>query len=237
MRHARKLVLFAMLAIAATAQIVPSAFAQTEPELHNQAPRILAAQEVHGANDVACPAVTPSPPPNPGPNATTGGCVQHYSAQNVLWTGHPAGGAEVLHSTCDVEFDVRLDAAGEGYATHPEITQGSAGTCDRAPCVGANGEGRAWTIHMQETEVAGQGAREEMVLLTCTFNVSTPETPFHCEFTIPISQTAPHRYRWAAIDVAGHGSPCGWTGTFDQEAALGGTCEQQADQNVEIRHT
>ena len=38
MRIARTLTLLAMLALAATALAAPSAFAQSEPELHNQAP-------------------------------------------------------------------------------------------------------------------------------------------------------------------------------------------------------
>jgi hypothetical protein len=243
MRIARKLTLLAMLAIAATALAAPSAFAQTEPELHNQAPRLLAAQEVHAANDVACPAVTPSPPPNPGPLVTVGGCRLHYLATTVVLSAHlSAGGTEVVVSTCDVEFDVRLDGAAEGYIAHQEFTQGATGTCTRRACgqvTPPTSEGRAYTVYGQETEVAGQGPREELVALFCTEDLANPVAS-HCEVTVPFAQTATHRYQFTASDVSGHGAVfphCELTGTFNQEATLQTTGEAQAEQNIEIRHT
>ncbi|HYI99553.1 MAG TPA: hypothetical protein VEX36_07760 [Thermoleophilaceae bacterium] len=241
MRIARKLTLLAMLAIAATALAAPSAFAQTEPELHNQTPRLLAAQEVHAGADIACPAVTPTPPPNPGPLVTAGGCRQHYSALNVVLSAHlSAGGTEVVVSTCNVEFDIRIDAAAEGYIAHQEFTQGTEGTCTRRACgqvTPPTSEGRAYTIYGQETEVAGQGPREAMVALFCTEDLVNPVAS-HCEVTVPFTQTATHRYQFLANDVSGHGTAfphCELTGTFSQET-LGTTGEGQTEQNVEIRH-
>lgn len=240
MRLARKLTLLALLAIGGAALAAPPALAQVEPELHNQTPRLIVQQEVHGAADVNCPPVTPSPPPDPSPNTTGGGCRQHYSASNVDLVGHlSAGGTEVLASTCNFEFDLRLDAAGEGWINHQEMTPGTTGQCTRAPCGIVNGEGRAWTTYLQETEVAGQGPRESVVMLTCTAPIADPTQIAHCEVTIPISQASTHRYRWTAADVSGHGAAfphCEWTGTFDQEAALGATCEEQMEQNIEVRH-
>jgi hypothetical protein len=241
MRIARKLTLLATLAIAATALAAPTAFAQTEPESHNQTPRILVAQEVHAANDIACPAIAPTPPPLVSPTVTSGGCRVHYSATGLLISAHlSAGGTEVPITTCDFEFDLRLDSAGEGWLSHQEFTGGAA--CTRRACgqiTPPTSEGRAWTVYMQETEIAGQGPRENMVFLFCTEALDGSGAS-HCELTIPISQTATHRYQFTATDVSGHGTlfpHCEWSGTFNQEAALGTTGEGQAEQNIEIRHT
>jgi hypothetical protein len=243
MRLALKPPLLVTLAIAASALAAPVAFAQVEPELHNQTPRVLVAQEVHAANDIACPAVAPSPPPAVAPTVTSGGCRLHISASNLAWSVHlSAGGTEVPISTCDFEFDARLDAAGEGWISHQEMTQSAGGTCTRRACgqiTPPTSEGRAWTIYLQETEVAGQGPRETMVLLLCTEALDGTGAS-HCEFTIPVSQTATHRYQLTAADVSGHGSAfphCEWNATFNQEAVLGTTGEGQLEQNVEIRHT
>jgi hypothetical protein len=243
MRTVRKLTLLAMLAIPATALAAPSAFAQTEPELHNQAPRLLVTQEVHAANDVACPAVTPSPPPNPGPLVTVGGCRGHYTATAVVLSAHlSAGGTEVVVSTCDVEVDKRGDSAGEGYVVHQEFTQGATGICARKACgqvTPPTSEGRAYTAYGQETEVAGQGPPEEVVVLFCTEDLANPVAS-HCEVIIPFTQGATHRYSFIANDVSGHGAVfphCELTGTFNQEATLQTTGEAQAEQNIEIRHT
>jgi hypothetical protein len=242
MRTARKATLLAMLAIAATALAAPSAFAQTEPELHPQAPRIAASQEIHGAADAACPAVTPNPPVAVSPTSTAGGCRMHITAPNVVLTAHlSAGGTEVTVNTCNLEFDRRIDPDGEGWISHHEFTQGAVGTCTRRACgqlTPPTSEGRAWTVYLQETEVAGQGPRESMTFLFCTENLDGT-SPAHCEITIPMSQLSLHRYRFTANDVSGHGTAfphCEWTATFDEEAVLGTTGEAQAEQRVEIRH-
>ncbi|HYI99603.1 MAG TPA: hypothetical protein VEX36_08015 [Thermoleophilaceae bacterium] len=242
MRIARKLTLLAMLAITATALAAPSAFAQVEPELHNQTPRLIVAQEVHAGADIACPAVTPTPPPSPGPLVTAGGCRVHTSAPNVVLSTHlSAGGTEVVVSSCNVEFDKRVDNAGEGYAVHHEFTPGTQGTCTRRACgqvTPPTSEGRAWTGYGQETEVVGQGPREQVVALFCTEDISNP-IPAHCEVTAAVTQTATHRYQIVANDVSGHGAAfphCEITGVFTQEAVLQTTGEGQLEQNVEIRH-
>jgi hypothetical protein len=242
MRNARKLTLLATLALAATALAAPSALAQVEPELHNQAPRIAASQEIHGAADAVCPPVTPNPPVAVSPTSTSGGCRQHMSGPNVVLTAHlTAGGTEVSVTTCNFEFDRRIDPDGEGWISHQEFTPGTVGTCTRRACgqvTPPTSEGRGWTFYVQETEVAGQGPRESMIVLLCTESIDGSGTA-HCEITIPISQLSLHRYRFTAADVSGHGTVfphCEWTGTFDEEAVLGTTGEAQAEQRVEIRH-
>jgi hypothetical protein len=242
MRVARKLTLLAALAIAAMALAAPPALAQTEPEVHASVPRLVAVQEVHAATDTACPAVTPSPPPVLSPMMTGGGCRQHYTAPDVVLVSHlSAGGAEVTLSVCSIEFDMRLDSGAEGWISHQELT-GPPNACTRKACGQVTppiSEGRAWTVYLQEGEVAGQGPVEQMVLLLCTEDLATPG-PSHCEVTIPMSQAAPHRYRFTAGDVIGHAAAfprCELTGTFDREAVLQNTGEAQAEQSVEIRHT
>jgi hypothetical protein len=245
MRLARKLTLLAMLALASSALAAPSAFAQTEPELHNQTPRILVAQEVHANTDIACPGITPTPPPAVSPTVTTGGCRQHYTAPNVPLIAHlSAGGTEVTVLTCDWEFDIRFDAAGEGWITHQEFTQGTVGTCTRRSCgqlAPPTDEGRAYTVYLQEREVAGVGPREEAVFLFCTQQLADPPgAASHCEVTVPFFQSSQHRYTFTATDVSGHGTlfpHCELTGTFTQEAVIGTSGEGNLEQNVEIRHT
>ncbi|HYJ00276.1 MAG TPA: hypothetical protein VEX36_11465 [Thermoleophilaceae bacterium] len=239
---APKPTLLVVLAIAATALAVPSALAQTEPELHNQTPRLIVQQEVHAGADVNCPLVTPTPPPAASPTVTAGGCRQHYWAPDLVWVGHlTAGGTEAVLLTCALEFDIRLDAAGEGWISHQEFTpQSGGGPCDILPCGSFDGEGRAWTTYMQESAVVGQEPSESMVILLCIAPVNNPSNSIHCEITVPMSQVATHRHRFGPTDVSGHGTmfpSCELTFTLDREQALGTTGEGQLEQNVEVRHT
>ena len=248
MRIARKLTLLAMLAIAAAAFAAPSAFAQssTEPEAHNQTPRLIVQQEVHAANDVNCPLVGPSPPVAPPalpPLAATGGCRAHVaSVGTVPLTQHDALGNEAVVTNCTVEFDLRIDVAGEGYLTHQEFT-GPAGVCNTKPCGQVTPpatEGRIWSFFTFESEVAGSTDRERMTFLYCIEPI-TGGAASHCEVTVPFSQPTTHRYRFTAADVAGHApagtAHCELTGTFDVEATPGTNGENLAEQNIEVRHT
>jgi hypothetical protein len=239
MRPVRKLPMAALLAIVAMALIAPSAAGQFEPLLHNQAPQLLVDNEISG-QDPACPEdITPTPAPNPGPFVTTGGCILHVVSVQ------PAGMNQVVHingvpasiSTCGVEFDVRIDKLGEGYATHHEFT-GSAEVCTQKPCgqPAPGGEGRAWSFFMREL---GSEPRERLVILMCTEHINGMGGPRHCELTMPVSATSLHRYRLSAVDLAGHGSVsprCELNGTFDVETTTGTTPEGLTEQNVEIRH-
>ena len=241
MRIARKLTLLAMLALAATALAAPSAFGQeTEPELHNQAPRLIAAQEVHAAADVACPAVVPTPPVAVSPTVTSGGCRVHVNSVGgvPLFAHLSAGGTEVQISNCAVEFDIRIDAAAEGWIAHQEFTGGA--ECTKRACgqvTPPTSEGRAYSFHMAEVEPPAR--TENAVVLFCTENLDGSQAS-HCEVTFPLSQPTTHRYRFSGTDISGHGTffpHCELTGTFDVEAALGTSGEGQAEQNIEIRHT
>ena len=244
MRIARTLTLLAMLAIAASALAAPSAFAQTEPLAHNQTPLLSIQQEVHGAADANCPLVTPSPAPSPGPLVTAGGCRIHVSAPIVeLWAHLSPGGSEVLVSTCNLEFDMRLDATGEGYMAHQELTASAQGQCTRRACgqvTPPTSEGRAWSVFLRETEPA---PTERLTFLSCIEALDGTGAS-HCEFTVTGTEPTPHAYRFTVADASGHGTSfphCEWgsqstPGVFGTEAVLGTTGEAQAEQRIEIRH-
>jgi hypothetical protein len=240
MRVTRKFTLLALLALAATGLAAPISFAQTEPLAHNQAPRLIVQQEVHAGTDLNCPVVTPTPAPNPGPLSTSGGCRMHVAGANIAQSEHlTAGGTEVLVSNCTVEFHMRLDADGEGYASHQEFT-GDPATCTKKPCGQVTPpitEGRAFSVYLQETEPA---PRERIVFLFCLENRDGSGAASHCEATLTVSEPTRHRYQFVAVDASGHGAVfphCEWNGTLDTEAALEASCEHQNEQSIEIRHS
>jgi hypothetical protein len=240
MRIARKFGLFVTLLVAATALVVSSASGQAEPLAHNQTPQLIVQAEVHDEADFSCPAVTPFPPPNPGPTGTSGGCRMHVVGTNIQFSEHlSAGGLEVPLSICTVEFDVRIDAAGEGYLSHHELT-GDPAVCTKKACgqmTPPTAEGRAWSFFLQEAEPA---PRERAVILFCLENRDGSGDASHCEVTLPVSQPTAHRYQFAATDTSGHGGTfpdCELDGTFNTEAGLEASCEGQVEQSVEIRHT
>ena len=243
MRLARKLTLLAVMAIAAMAVAAPSAFAQTEPLAHDQdTGGVIVNQEPAGT---ACPAVTPvAPPATPEVFAAAGGCRVHISGTAIVLTAHVFG-IESTDSTCNVEMDMRVDSGGEGWLSHLEFTQGATGTCTRRAChqteagtppPTGQSEGRPWGFYGDET---GPGT-EVIRALFCVEPRGNPNGALtHCDITLPLTQTAVHRYR-----VIGTDTPCSGTagfrgeitGTLAVEAALGTTGEGQAEQNVEIAH-
>jgi hypothetical protein len=242
MHHALRPIQLFVLAIATMALAAPAALAQTEPLTHSSSPRLIAKQEVHGAPDFNCTLVGPSPPPPLSPIVTVGGCRVHTAAPSVVVTSHlNAGGVEVGVSTCAWEFDMRVDSTGEGYLAHHELT-GPLATCTQRACgqtAPPTSEGRAWSMFMEETEVAGLGPRESLVMLFCLENRADGANPSHCEARIPITHPVLHRYRFTAVDVSGHGPAfphCEISATFDAEAALEVTGEAQAEQRMEIAH-
>jgi hypothetical protein len=247
MRIARKLTLLAMLALAAAALAAPSAFAQTEPLVHNQNPQIIVQAEVHGTTDTNCSEVAPSPAPVPSPLISAGGCITHASATSVqLWAHLSAGGTEVLVSNCDFEFDMRIDSAGEGYLTHQEFTaptSGGGGSCTRRACgqvTPPTSEGRAWSFFMRESEPA---PTERLTFLFCTEPIAGGAAS-HCEVTIPIEEPSAHAYRFVMTDVSGHGTffphcefgSAASPAQFNTEAVLGTTNEGSPEQRLEVRH-
>ena len=240
MTFVQKLMLLAMLALAATIAAVPAAFAQTEPLAHNQNPQLIGQQEIHGAPDTACPAVSPTPAPAVSPTVTSGGCRMHFTGTNVALSAHlSAGGAEIVVSTCNVEFDARLDAAAEGYLVHQEFTQGTSGSCTRRACgqlTPPTSEGRAYSFFIREVEPEPS---EQGTALFCTETLDG-QGATHCEVTAPVLAPVRHEAQLSVNDVSGHGTSfphCEISGVFNTEATLGTSGEGQLEQRLEVRHS
>ena len=238
MRLARKLTLLVMAAMSVAALVAPQAFAQ-EPLVHNQNPELEARVEPGGT---LCPPVTPSPAPVPGPTATAGGCRVHARGLNIVLVAHIFG-FESVDSTCDTEFDARLDGSAEGYLTHAEITQGTQGTCTRRPCGSTSPgvEGRAWSGFGRERGAVTP--REGITVLFCLWGLEN-QTNTHCEVTIPFTETeggvaTNHRYHFIANDTPCHGT-AGFrgelTGEWNTEMVSEINGEMQDEQRVEVNH-
>ncbi|HYI99583.1 MAG TPA: hypothetical protein VEX36_07915 [Thermoleophilaceae bacterium] len=250
MRLARKLMLLAVMAIAAMALAAPSAFAQHGPETEPLA--LPANTDLSVAAEPAgtpCGNVFPSPPPaSTGVFGTSGGCLVHGGAANVVLSGHLFG-IELVDSTCNVEFDLRVSGTATGYLTHQEFTQGTAGTCTRRPCdypvapneepVFPQNESRPWRAFARELNVSP--GNEAINVLFCVENrhsLTPRANPRHCNIVVPFVETTNHRYTFTANDREGStnsGSRCELTGTFTTEATQLAGGESTRSQ-VEINH-
>jgi hypothetical protein len=239
MRLALKLILFGTLAIAATALAVPPTLAQTEPLAHHTVPGVQIRGEPTGT---PCPAVTI----NPSRTIAAGGCVVHLGGPNLVQFAHVFG-IESVQSTCNMEVDLRIDADGEGFYTHQEITPAPQGTCTRRPCGSlATGEGRPWEFSVRETGPVSPPLG--MTLLFCleTFNPGPPvwhsNDPTHCEVDLAMIESTNHRYRLGSstVDADGHGQPdfrCEFRGVLNIEATqVGPSGEGQSRTQVEVNH-
>lgn len=230
MHTIRKFALVATAAGIVMALAAPVASGQ-EPLSHTQSPDLTATAESTGA---PCPAVSPSPAPSPAPLSISGGCLIHGSGANIFLVAHVFG-IESVDSTCNWEFNGRLDSSGEGYLSHVEMTQGTAGTCSRRPCGSSmHPEGRAWSIYGRETI---PGTRQ-LTLLFCTWQTGHM-TNTHCEVSVPFTEPTNHRYTITANDSACHGvagSRGELSGTWNLETALNLGFEG-FPQHVEINHT
>jgi hypothetical protein len=245
MRLARKLVLLAMMAIAAMAVVAPSAFAQNEPLVHNQDPQAEVRAEPGGG---LCPAVTPAPPAPATPEVFTtgGGCRLHITGPDIVLTAHVFG-IESTDSTCDVEFDMRVDGQGEGYLSHFEFTPTASGqgTCTRRACHQSEAgtppptgqsEGRPWGFWGREVATGA-------INITALFCVEPRGNPngaeTHCQIVLPLTEIANHHYR-----VVGNDTPCAGTagfrgeitGTLEAEEPPFNSSPEGAYSEVEINH-
>ena len=241
MRLARKLMLLAVMALAAMAVAAPSAFAQgseTEPLAVSASTDLSVSAEPSGA---LCTAVTPATPPASGLFDTVGGCVVHGGGNAIVLSGHLFG-IESVDSTCNVEFDLRTSGTGTGYLAHQEFTPAATGTCTRKPCNQASfaapqSEGRPWRGFAFESQT---GAPEERI--TVLFCVEDRDADGgnrrHCNVTVPFTETTNHRYTFTANDINASGTPrCEINGTFTTEATqVSPSGEGQTRTQVEVNH-
>ncbi|HYJ00391.1 MAG TPA: hypothetical protein VEX36_12050 [Thermoleophilaceae bacterium] len=218
--------MLAVVAIAATALMAPSAFGQ-EPLMHDQNPQLQAGAEP-GNNP--CPAVVAH-----DNNVVEGGCRLHIAGTGIQFIGHLAGGMEVITSTCAIEFTARLDSAAEGFLTHVEMADSGGFECHRRPCgfLAVGDEGRPWGFYAKEV-AAGD---ENLTVLLCVRDQNGNEA--HCEVDFDLTQPADHRYTIASPAGGSpcHGAPREINGSWSVEGMLGMTGEGQAEQQVEINHT
>lgn len=240
MSFVRKLTLLATAAIVATAVAAPSALGQ-EPLAHLQSPDLQVRTE---PSSILCPLVLPSPAPTPGPISTTGGCVVHIAAPNLVLLAHVFG-IESVDMTCNFETDARLDGSAEGYLTHVELTQGTLGTCTRRPC-GADfsPEGRAWSAYGFEDPLSiGDGGILRVLL--CLWRTDNT-TNTHCEIPLSFYESSNHRYRFTTSSQQGGsgGTACHGVagfrgelvGTFNTETFPATTQEGSQEHHIEVNH-
>lgn len=244
MRIAHKLVPLAVTVVVGMAFMAPSALAvgvsshdgvSTEPELHDQASDLQVRAEPDGS---LCAAVTPAASTNPSPTLTAGGCRIHVTGNEIRVSVHLSAAQEMDVSVCDVEFDVRVDSAGEGWVVHQEFTDDTPGSCTRQPCASnpPDAEAKAWGLHMRET--GSVGPRELATMLLCLADQAGGQS--HCEIDLIVLETSNHRY--AVLGGPGCHQPANTfprteiTGRVDTEAVLGTTGESQTEQQIEINH-
>ena len=260
----RKLVMLAMMAVAATALAAPSAFAASasqhdgasfEPELPHTAPELQIREET---SNFLCPAVTPAAGTVPSPHIASGGCKGHVRGNAIRFVGHLSTGAEFVVFTCDIEFEVRIDSTGQGWITHQELTDVTPLSCPRHPCPELPepiepAETKAWGISLREVGPVAPSATA--TLLLCLSQRDDEHGPqLHCELEVPFTETEAgvatnHRYHFNANpnDPVTGGIPCHSAsrssteilGEFNTEMvnSFGGPEGGVAEHRIEINHT
>jgi hypothetical protein len=233
--------LLALTAIAAMAVAAPAASAQGSEDEPLFAPAVTdlsVTTELGGA----CSAVTPAIPPASGLFDTTGGCVVHGGGNNIVLSGH-LWGIESTDSTCNIEFDLRVDGSGRAYLAHHEFTTAPLGTCTRKACnqersSAPHSEGRPWRAYA--TENSSSGTPEETIrVLFCVVDRGTiNNNRRHCNVLVPFSETSNHRYTFVANDINASGNPrCELDGYFTTESTqVSPSGENQTRTQVEVNH-
>lgn len=190
MRNARKLMLFAVMALAAMALAAPAAFGQAEGietiEITNET----------GAN-AHCPVLTP----------TGGGCLIHATSEGPVELRKHVFGIESHITSCENEFWGRVNEDGEGRITHQQLTDPS---CQRQPCK-VSGVSTPWPAHGDEGE--GPAPIEGTEKLTTVFCVEPlgGGTDESCEIEVPFGTEdntlpADHEYEFGhSLEIPGHG--------------------------------
>ena len=230
--------LLAMMAIAAVALTAPSAFAASasqhdsrsvEPQLPHTAPELQVREET---SNVLCAAVAPAAGTVPSPTVTSGGCKAHVRGHNIRLIAHVGGGVEVQVSSCNWEFEVRIDSTGRGWLTHQEFTdgEGGAGACTRHPCPqlpepAEPAESKAWGFSLRERGMIAP--RETFTFIFCFSNRDDEHgSQTHCELEVPFTETEAgvatnHRYHFNAnpADPVTGGIPCHHSPTTEEPRA------------------
>jgi hypothetical protein len=214
MRNVRKLVLLAVMALAAMALAAPSASAL---EITNEA---------GGAH---CAAVTLNG------SDVDGGCLTHATSNGTIELRKHVFGVESTITTCDNEFTGRVNEDASGYIFEQVL---SGAGCTRQACV-VSGEGTPWAANGTET----LGSNPTSGTLTTNFCVEpvgggSDET---CEIDVPFAQNAGAGNHTQSYGQAGEmpshgisGFRCELVGSWSSES--GGTHDGQAEQEGIVGH-
>jgi hypothetical protein len=168
----------------------------------------------------ACSSISPATPPASGTYATSGGCLFHVGGPNIVVSGHLFG-IEVTDSTCNFEFDYRIDWIGRVTAVHQELTQGTQGTCTRRPChypltpgteeppSTGQTESRPWRGYLGAAPAPLFVVSTLLICLEDRHTVTPEQNKRHINISIPGTESSNHRYTFAANDVNGSTSSSG----------------------------
>jgi len=224
MRNARKVLLLAVMALAAMAVAAQSASAA-----------LSIANETAGG---ACPAVSISG------SQPAGGCLIHAKGEAEL--RKHVFGVESHITTCTNEYHGRVSSTGSGWIFEQVLTNDAAAAdpnCTRQPCK-VNGEATPWKADGFEG-AANNNPEPFTEWLTTNFCVEpigggTDET---CEIDVGFNETVNHRYEFGhegagtAAEMSSHGVSgfrCEIIGHWAGET--GGTEDGASEVNVEVNH-
>jgi hypothetical protein len=200
MRNARKLVLLAVMALAAMALTAPTAFGQLQEDHETL-------ELKNTTTGVHCPAVNMA--------NKSGGCLIHAKSeptQGVELRKHVFG-IESHITTCDNEFTGRVNEDAEGYIGHQLLTGAS---CVRQPCK-VDGVTTEWPAHGDEAHkdtvpkagetgvLPSHGHREVLTVTFCVEPIGGGADE-SCETSVPFNQTVAGKAEFGTgEEIAGHG--------------------------------
>lgn len=210
MRIARKLMLLAMMAIAATAFMASSASAEIGlPDA------VEITDEDLGTH---CGAVTPTP------NGATGGCFLHADSETGTLVSLELFGEALTE--CTNSFDARINEDGHGYIYNQVF--GGGAPCVAVPCNAVTGPGfRPW-------EVAVQEPRPGVEHLIANFCVVVGGVQIDC--TIEVGM---HIHSHSEVEFFANQSPCFEDDTLHVTGhwyALANPNTTPPRREIEIRH-
>jgi hypothetical protein len=149
MLNIRKLLLLAVMAIAATVISVPAAFGQSEN--HETLEYLQEASAQH------CPAVS-----KPTAHTVSGGCLIHATSEGGVELRKHVFGVETHLTSCSNEFHGRVNEDAEGFIINQVL---SGAGCARQPCKEAGQAGATpWPAHGDEAHRVSPPAGETGVL-------------------------------------------------------------------------
>lgn len=201
MGNVRKLLLLAMIALAAMAIGAPTTSGQVAEDHETL-------EITNEETGLHCPAVNPD-------HTVDSGCLVHASSEAGVILRKHVFGIESTITTCNVEAWGRVNEDAEGYALHIQL---SGAGCQRQPCKPAGGgEPNEWPAHGDEahsvdpprgeTGTVPIGTKDEIMTITFCIEPIGGGTDETCEIDAPVAETAiSHQYEFGQVaELPGHG--------------------------------